>query len=173
LAQDLSLPRSDPDYYALELGSAVLGGGFYSTRLSVELRKDRGLVYTVGSQLQAGRTRGLYMIHYACDPQNVVKAAAIATQEVRSMQTAPASAVEMSHAKSLLLRQIPLREASVNTIATGLLSRVDVGLPLDEPLRAAHRYIDLSAEDVQAAFKKWLRPDDMVRVTRGPTPPGS
>ena len=85
----------------------------------------------------------------------------------------PASAVEMSHAKSLLLRQIPLREASVNTIATGLLSRVDVGLPLDEPLRAAHRYIDLSAEDVQAAFKKWLRPDDMVRVTRGPTPPGS
>lgn len=173
LAQDLALARSDPDYYALQLGSAVLGGGFYSTRLSVELRKDRGLVYTVGSQLQTGRTRGVYMIDYACDPQNVVKAAAIATQEVRSMQTAPASAVEMSRAKALLLRQIPLREASVNGIASGFLARVDVGLPLDEPVHAAHRYIDLSAEDVQAAFKKWIRPDDMVRVTRGPTPPGS
>ncbi len=173
LAQDLSLARSDPDYYALELGSAVLGGGFYSTRLSVELRKERGLVYTVGSQLQAGRTRALYMIHYACDPQNVVKAAAIATQEVRSMQSAAASAAELARAKALLLRQIPLREASVNAIATAFLSRVDTGLPLDEPLRAAHRYIDLSAEDVRAAFKKWIRPDDMVRVTRGPAPPGS
>lgn len=172
LAQDLGLARSDPDYYALELGSAVLGGGFYSTRLSVELRKDRGLVYTVGSQLEAGRTRGLYMIYYACDPQNVVKAAAIATQELRSMQTAAASAVEMSRAKALLLRQIPLREASENAIATGFLSRIDVGLPLDEPVLAAHRYIDLNAQDVQSAFKKWIRPEDMVRVSRGPTPPG-
>ena len=88
------------------------------------------------------------------------------------MQTAPPSAVEMLHAKALLLRQIPLREASVNAIATGFLSRVDVGLALDEPVRAAHHYIDLSAEDVQTAFKKWIRPGDMVRVTRGPTPPG-
>src|SRR5581483_810821 len=95
LAQDLGLTRSDPDYYALELGTSVLGGGFYSTRLSVDLRKDRGLVYTVGAQLQSGRTRSLYLIDYACEPQNVVKAAAIVTQEVRSMQDAPASAAEL------------------------------------------------------------------------------
>ena len=61
LAQNLALTRSDPDYYALELGSAVLGGGFYSTRLSIELRKNTGLVYSVGSTLQAGRTRGAYL----------------------------------------------------------------------------------------------------------------
>ena len=90
LAQNLALRRSDPDYYALELGSAVLGGGFYSTRLSIELRKKAGLVYTVGSELEAGRTRGFYIIHYACDPQNVGRAAAIAINEVRSMQAQPA-----------------------------------------------------------------------------------
>src|SRR6185437_9829862 len=118
---------SDPDYYALELGSAVLGGGFYSTRLSVELRKDRGLVYTVGAQLQGGRTRSVYLIDYACDPQNVAKAAAIATQEVRSMQQAPATAAELERVKSMLLRQIPLREASVGAIARGFLSRSDLG----------------------------------------------
>jgi zinc protease len=170
LAQNLALPRSDPDYYALELGTAVLGGGFYSTRLSVDLRKDRGLVYSVGAQLQAGRTRGLYLIDYACDPQNVVKAAAIATQEVRSMQDAPATAAELERVKAMLLRQIPLREASVGAIARGFLTRSDLGLPLDEPEQAARRYIDLSAQDVQAAFRKWMRPDDMVRVTRGPNP---
>src|SRR5262249_10353340 len=172
LVKSLGLTRSDPDYYALELGTSVLGGGFYSTRLSVELRKDRGLVYSVGAQLQAGRTRGLYLIDYACDPQNVVKAAAIATQEVRSMQETPASAAELERVKAMLLRQIPLREASVGAIARGFLTRSDLGLPLDEPEQAARRYIDLSAQDVQAAFKKWMRPDDMVRVTRGPNPGG-
>ncbi len=43
-------------------------------------------------------------------------------------------------------------------------------LPLDEPDHAARRYIDMTAADVQAAFRKWLRPADLVRVTQGPTP---
>ena len=37
LVHTLGLTRSDPDYYALSLGNAVLGGGFYSTRLSNDL----------------------------------------------------------------------------------------------------------------------------------------
>jgi zinc protease len=168
LAQTLSLTRSDPDYYALELGNAVLGGGFYSTRLSIQMRKNTGLVYTVGSQLQAGRTRGVYIIYYACDPQNVARAAGIATQEVAAMQKAPPSADELMRVKALLLRQIPLREASTDAIAEGFIERRELNLPLDEPTRAAQRYIDLTGQDVQAAFKKWMRPDAMVRVVRGP-----
>jgi predicted Zn-dependent peptidase len=34
----------DPDYYPLSLGNAVLGGGFYATRLTVDLRENLGLV---------------------------------------------------------------------------------------------------------------------------------
>jgi zinc protease len=170
LAQNLALTRSDPDYYALELGSAVLGGGFYSTRLSIEMRKNSGLVYSVGSTLQAGRTRGAYFIQYACDPQNVGKAANIAVQELRSMQSAVAGDDELLRVKALLLRRIPLAEASVDGIAHGLLERRELDLPLDEPTIAAQRYIELTPAEVQAAFQKWLRPDDLVRVTQGPAP---
>jgi zinc protease len=170
LAQTLGLTRSDPDFYALELGSAVLGGGFYSTRLSIELRKNTGLVYSVGSTLQAGRTRGAYYIQYACDPQNVGKAADIAVQELRSMQTAAVDADELLRAKALLLRQIPLAEASVDGIARGLIDRREYDLPLDEPARAAQRYIEMTPANVQGAFQKWLRPDDLVRVSQGPAP---
>jgi len=63
-----------------------------------------------------------------------------------------------------------LSEASVEGIARGLLGRSDLGLPLDEPTIAAHRYIDLGPEDVQAAFRKWIRADDLVRVSEGPAP---
>jgi len=171
LAESLALTRSNPDYYAMELGSAVLGGGFYSSRLSIHLRKEAGLVYSVGSNLQIGRTRGIYLIDFASDPQNVGKAAAMAVQDVKGLQNAPPGAEELLRSKALMLRQIPLSEASVDEIARGIISRDDLGLPLDEPTIAAQRYIALTPQDVQNVFKKWLRPADFVRVSQGPTPP--
>jgi len=170
LAQDLALKRSDPDYYALALGNAVLGGGFYSARFSVELRKKAGLVYSVGSNLQTGRTRSAYAIQYACDPQNVSKAASIVVRELKSMQSAPVPPEELMRVKALLLRQIPLGEASVNEIARRLAENWDLELALDEPTLAAERYIALQPEDVRQAFVKWMRPSDLVRVTQGPPP---
>jgi zinc protease len=171
LAENLALTRADPDYYALALGNAVLGGGFYSTRLSIDLRKNSGLVYTVGSALQAGRTRSVYSVQFASDPQNVTKAANIVAQEIRAMQSAPPTLDELLRVKALLVRQIPLSEAGVDDIASGLLARSDLGLPLDEPTNAARRYIALSPAEVQAAFRKWMRPEDFVRVSEGPAPP--
>jgi len=171
LAQSIALTRDNPDYYAMQLGSAVLGGGFYSSRLSIHLRKEAGLVYSVGSNLQIGRTRGIYMIDFASDPQNVPKAAAMAIQDVKGLQEQPPGDDELRRTKALLLRQIPLSEASIDEIARGIISREDLGLPLDEPTIAARRYIELTPQDVQNVFRKWIRPGDFVRVSQGPTPP--
>ena len=165
----LRITRSDATI-PLELGNAVLGGGFYSTRLSIDLRKNSGLVYSVRSALQAGRTRTLYFVQYASDPHNVTKAASIVAQEIKAMQTTPASEDELVRVKALLVRQISLSEADVDDIASGLLARSDLGLPLDEPTTAARRYIELRPADVQAAFRRWMRPEDLVRVSEGPTP---
>ena len=170
LAQTVAMNRSHPDYYALELGNAVLGGSFYSTRLSIDLRKNAGLVYSVGSSVQAGRTRANYYVQYASDPENVTKANAIVVRELKQMQDTPVSAGELARVKALLLRQIPLGESSITQIARGLSGRWDLDLPLDEPTLAAQRYIALGPADIQAAFKKWIRPDDLVRVSQGPTP---
>ena len=57
-----------------------LAGGFYASRLSIDLRKNAGLVYSVNSQLEAGRTRSAFLIDYACDPDKVSRAAQIAAQ---------------------------------------------------------------------------------------------
>jgi zinc protease len=81
------------------------------------------------------------------------------------------SANELQQAKAMLLRQVPLSEASVNRIAEGWLARSQIGLPLDEPAIASRHYLDLTAEQVKAAFAKWLRPDDLVEVILGPAGP--
>lgn len=170
LSQELPMNRFNPDYYALELGNHVLGGGFYATRLYRDLREKGGLVYTVSNRLDAGRTRAAFSVSYACDPVNVSKARAIVERDLRDMQTSPPTAGELQQAKALILRQIPLTESSETSIAGGLLGRALMGLPLDEPVEAAARYSALTGEQVKAAFAKWIKPQDFVQVVRGPKP---
>ena len=170
LAQDIPLARTDPDYYALELGNTVLAGGFYASRLSIDLRKTNGLVYSVDSNLESGRTRSAWLINYACDPDKVTRAARIAAGDARKMQTTLVGDAELNQAKAILLRAMPLEESSVNDIARGFAGRRELNLPLDEPTIAARHYIALTPAEVQAAFRKYIRPDDLVRASEGPPP---
>ncbi len=170
LAQTLQLTRSHPDYYPLELGNHVLGGAFYATRLYRALREAAGLVYSVESILQVGRSRGFYLLGYACDPANVPRVRAVIVRNLRQMQTTAVSEPELNQTRSLLLREIPLSQSSIEGIAGGLLDSVRNELPLDEPVRAARLYLQLSARQVQEAFARWVRPDDLVQVIEGPAP---
>ena len=170
LGETLGLTRSNPDYYALELGNHVLGGGFYATRLYRDLRETGGLVYNVSSSFEIRKSRGLYVVRYACDPQNVSVARAIVEHDLLQMQTTAITPQELQQAKAILLRDIPLSESSVDSIAAALISRTTEDLPLDEPILASRRYLRLTAADVKAAFTKWLRVNGLVQVTEGPTP---
>ena len=170
LAETLTLTRTNADYYTLQLGNHVLGGGFYATRLYRDLREKSGLVYFVDSSFNVGLTRGVYQVEYACDPPNVAKARAVILGDLKDIQTKRVTSRELHQAKLMLLRDIPLSESSVSYIAQGWLARSVLGLPLDEPTRAARIYLKLTAGDVKAAYARWLRPDDLVQVVQGPAP---
>jgi zinc protease len=170
LGQTFELTRQDADYYPLQLGMNVLSGAFYATRLYRDLRENTGLVYSVGAELQSGKTRSVFTVSYACDPPNVAKARAFVERNLREMQTKPVTSEELLQAKTLLVRAIPLSESSTHGIAGGLLDRSLKDLALDEPIQAAKRYKELTAGDVQAAFSKWLAVDGLAQVVLGPNP---
>ena len=170
LAEQVGINRFNPDYYPLQLGDHVLGGGFYATRLYHDLRQEAGLVYTVGVSLSASKTRTSYSVDYGCDPQNVSKAKALIIRDLNAMRTTDVSETELHQAKALLLRSIPLSESSEDAIAGGLLGRAQIGLPLDEPILAAQKYAALTADQVKAAFAKYIDPGNLVQIVRGPAP---
>jgi len=170
LSEMVPMNRFDKDYYPLQLGNHVLGGGFYATRLYHDLRQVNGYVYNVDVSLNATRTRTTYTVRYGCDPQNVSKARQLIERDLNSMQKENVTPAELQQAKALLLRQIPLGESSEDGLASGLLARAQVGLPLDEPVRAAKLYFSITAERVREAFAERIRTDGLVQVVRGPAP---
>jgi zinc protease len=170
LAEQLESSRFDPDYYPLELGTQVLGGGFYASRLYHDLRQTAGYVYTVDVRLDASKTRADYEVTYGCDPENVSKARALIQRDLEQMRSQEVPDEELYRAKALLLRKLVLQESSEEAVARGLLARAELDLPLDEPLLAARKYHDLSAAEVKAAFARLIRSGDLVQVVRGPPP---
>jgi zinc protease len=170
LAQTIGVTRKHPDYYPLELGNHVLSGAFYTSRLYRDLREHAGLVYTVESDIEAGKHRSIFRVSYGCDPPNVEKARVIVEKDLREMQAERVTSNELRRAKILLLRQIMLSEESMDDIAMSLLSRSVRDLPLDEPRRAARHYRQINAVQVRDAFANWIRPKDLVQITVGPNP---
>ncbi len=170
LAEQLESSRFDPDYYPLELGTQVLGGGFYASRLYHDLRQTAGYVYTVDVRLDASKTRADYQVTYGCDPENVSKARALIQRDLEQMRSQEVPDEELYRAKALLLRKLVLQESSEEAVARGLLARAELDLPLDEPIVAARKYRDLTAAEVKAAFARLIRSADLVQVVRGPPP---
>jgi zinc protease len=168
LAEQLDLDRFNSDYYPLQLGNVILGGNSESTRLYHDLRQVTGLVYDVDLELEATESRSLFFIRYGSAPENAAKVRTIVEQELEQMRNTKVSAGELHQAKAYLLRQIPLSESSQEDVAEGLLTRAELGLPLDEIARDAQKYLRLNAADVMNAFRKHIRSKDLVEITRGP-----
>lgn len=170
VAETVGLTRFDLDYYTLQVGTHVLAGAFYATRLYRDLREETGLVYFVNARLSAGRTRSVFSVNFACDPPNVSKARALVVRDLKAMRESPVTPAELRQAKIILLRQIPLSESSTDRIAQMLAHLATEGLPLEESVRAAKRYMEITAAEVREAFARWIRPGDFVQITEGPAP---
>ena len=170
MMQTIDVTRDDPVRYALNLGNQVLGGGFYASRLYRDLRDRTGLVYSVDTGFDFDKHRGTYTVSYGCDPAHAAAASAIVVKDLKQMQREPIAADDLQRAKSILLRQIPLSEASFGAIGGQLLTFASEDRPLDALTIAAEHYLRLSAADVQQAYAQHIRPDAFVMAVKGPAP---
>ena len=167
LAQSVQLMVTNPDRFPLLVGNTVLGSGFAS-RLYRDLRVKTGYVYSVDSQLDWTRTRCDYSVEFGADPDKVGRARALVVQDIKDLQANPVSEAELTRAKAQILRRLPMQRASVDALGALYLRLIDTGLPLDTPQVAAQHYFDATAQQVQAAVAKYLRPDDLAQVIKGP-----
>ena len=170
MGQMLDLDLHNPDRYALKLGNDVLGGNGFASRLMVDVRVKHGFAYGASSGLKIDRSRSVFFVQYGSDPSKVGPVNGLIRQNLASMQNTPVTADELVNARQFEIRSIPLGVASVNSIARSLLTWAYKGQPLDEPMVASKYYLTLTAPQIQDAFRKYLKPENMVQVVQGPKP---
>jgi zinc protease len=171
LVETLGLVRGDPDWAQLQLANAVLTGGFYSSLLYHDLREVHGYVYQVDSYVSAGKhNRGTFGIEYGCDPQNVLLAEGQIKAVLEQLQREPIDADRLLRSKALLLGRVPIGQSSYGGVTSELLRYAGLGLPLNQSVIDARAELSATAQSVEAALAKYLRPNAFVRVVTGPAP---
>lgn len=169
--QMVTARRSDPAYYPLQLGNAVLGGGAGGpelSRLFRDLRLNSGLVYFVSSQISAGRTRSRFTIRFASAPSNVPRIESIIDADIAKMQTEPVGEDELALIKASVVRRAVVAGGAVDAIGNSLLEYASGGMPLDQNRIDAQRFLATDANAVRAAFATYIKPPNFVRVVEGP-----
>ncbi len=168
LAETIPLTFNDPAYPLLQLANTVLTGGFYASLLYHDVREVHGYAYTVGSSVVATRDAGSFRVTYGSDPQNVDNAQKIIVDDLTSLKTKPLDAARLQRAKALVVGELPVRQESYDGLAGLLLAYAASGRPLDSDRRYAEAQLAATPASVEAAFAKYIRPADFVRVVEGP-----
>jgi len=116
-----SVSLSDPDRYAVDLLSTVLGEGM-SSRLFLELREERALVYDVHSYPSEFRDAGSFTIYAGCDPDNApITVEAVLAECSKVLKGVPKE--ELLKAKEMAKGRIQLRMEDTRSVAGWLGSQ--------------------------------------------------
>jgi len=99
---------TDPDYYAAMVISEVLGGNMAS-RLFVEVREKRGLVYSVSAGLAGNKSQGAMRVYAGTTPEQGHECLEVIINELRKLEQEGITADELERAKVQLKSENVMR----------------------------------------------------------------
>lgn len=168
---ELSLPLrdDDADYPALVLGNFMLGGGFLNSRLATRIRQQDGLSYGVASQLVANPfDKSASFSGFAIyNPGNSAKLVAAFREEIERVRREGFRDDELREAKNGWLQGRNLNRSQDATLAGQLSNQLRLGRTPAWDADFERRVAALTVDDVNAAFRKWIRPEALVIVEAG------
>jgi zinc protease len=158
----LGVPRRHPDYFPLVVGNTVLGGGFTS-RLTNEVRVDRGLTYSISSAFVGYRTAGLAQITTFTKSETARETVDLVLSEVRKIRTAPVAAAELATAKSYVKGTFLLSLEAPEDLAQMVADIRFYGLPADYVETYGEKVDAVTEAEVQRALAAHL-PDEHLWI---------
>ena len=158
------VPRTHPDYYAIQVMNYILGGGGFSSRLTESIRNERGFAYSIYSQFEPQKYTGSFQIVMQTKNDSAAEAIKVTVAEVRKMREQGVTEAELNEAKDYLIGSFPLR-FDTNRKVAAFLSQVEFyGLGLDYPDKYPEIIRKINREEVLRVARLYLHPEKLITV---------
>jgi zinc protease len=158
--------RQHPDYYAMFVLNTIIGG-YFGSRLMVNIREDKGYTYNIYSTLDTMKYNGYFYISTDTSHDLVEKTKIEIYKELKKLQEEPILEEEHKMVKNYLLGNfLTMIDGPYNT-ADVIKTFITEGLDIEHFNELIHYIIHFRPVDMQETAKKYLNADQMWEVTVG------
>jgi len=160
------IARSNPDYFPVLVMNQVLGAGA-SSRVFMNLREEKGYTYGAYTRLDAKRHGGSF--EATAEVRTAVTGDSLKElfYELNRIRDEKVSEEELRDAKNFLTGVFPLRAETQEGLTNLIVNQQLYELPSDY-LKTYREHIEaVTAEDVQRAADKYIRPGELAIVLVG------
>lgn len=168
--------RGDPDYFSLYVGNHILGGSGLVSRISDEIREQRGLAYSAYSYFVPMKQDGPFILGFQTRNDQRDQALQVLRETLQTFIDAGPSEKELKASKNNIIGGFPLRASSNSKIIEYLAVIGFYNLPLDYLDRFPGKVEAVTVESIKSAFQRRVDAEKMVTVIVGEsidTKPGS
>ena len=144
------IPRRTPDFHAVSVMSAILGG-LFNSRLNMKLREEKGYTYGAGAGFDMRRGAGPFAARAAVNTEVTVPALTDMVAELTRIREEPVGATELSAARDFLIGVFPLRFETAGAVVGALGSLAVHGLGVEELVTYRSRIEAVDVAAVEAA----------------------
>jgi len=170
LAGELALPLNDtsPDFAALDLANYLLGGSSNS-RLWERIRQKEGLSYSVHSALDPSsfEPNTALTVEAIFAPENLSRLRTALNEEIARAVRDGFTAAEVADAKKALLQERALARTQDARLASELVRQSYLGRTFAYSAQLDAQIAALTADQVNAALRKYVKPGAFVDVFAG------
>jgi zinc protease len=165
----LALSDQDADAIPLRVAFHIFGGGSLESRLNERLRQKEGLTYGASAWLHVGYwgnagNVGLYATYAPDKRERVV---AVIKEELKRMTDSGVTAAELDRAKKDIAEGRRQSRADLGSLTQGVQILAEHGETWADAQRRDEAMAALTVEQVNAAWRKHVRPEAFVISTAG------
>jgi zinc protease len=161
------IARNDPDWEKVYVANRVLGG-FFSSRLNLNLREDKG--YTYGARSGTWELAGPSCFRMSARVQTEVTAPAL-TEFVSELEGVagqrPITADELEFAKNSIVLGYPREFETIGELANAISEQVAFGLPDDSFARYPEKIEAVDLATVNATAAEYFDPENVAIIVVG------
>jgi zinc protease len=162
----VGIPRRVPDFHAVGVMSAILGG-LFNSRLQMNLREEKGYTYGIGAGFEMRRGAGPFAVRTAVQTPSTVPAILETLAELRRIRETSVTAGELAAARDYLVGVFPLRFETPGAVVGALGGIFVHELPDDELARYRSAVEAVTIDAVQAAARDHIDLDRIAIVAVG------
>ena len=163
----LSIRKTHPDYYAFKLLNFIVGGGGFNSRLTSEIRSNRGLAYSVGSFYRGDVDYGVFAV--ICQTKSATTAEVISMiyEILEDLRDNGATEKELSWAKESITNKFIFSFTSSAGIVNRQMQLEYEDMPEDFLERYQENISNIDLEDIKRVAEQHLHPDKSILIVVG------